>query len=93
MAGSHAGSTLAAAGEEAFTARTRGHSQMGGAVAVTVTVDRRQGVHVTGRWPWGSGTQHCQWILGGTRCDDGTFRLCFFPAADVTFLNCEACPC
>ncbi len=43
------------------------------------------GVHVTGRWPWGSGTQHCQWILGGTRCDDDTFRLCFFPATDVTF--------
>jgi alkylation response protein AidB-like acyl-CoA dehydrogenase len=43
------------------------------------------GVHVTGRWPWGSGTQHCQWILGGARCDDDTFRLCFFPATDVTF--------
>jgi alkylation response protein AidB-like acyl-CoA dehydrogenase len=42
-------------------------------------------VTVTGRWQWGSGTQHCAWILGGTRCDDGTFRLCFFEAADVRF--------
>jgi len=42
-------------------------------------------VTVSGRWQWGSGTQHCAWILSGTRCDDGTFRLCFFEAADVTF--------
>ncbi len=38
------------------------------------------GVVVTGRWQWGSGTQHCQWILGGTLCDDGTFRLCWSPS-------------
>ena len=27
-------------------------------------------VTVTGRWAWGSGTQHCQWIVGGVLCDD-----------------------
>ena len=43
------------------------------------------GVVVTGRWQWGSGTQHCQWILGGTVCDDGSFRLCWFAADDVAF--------
>lgn len=43
------------------------------------------GYRVSGRWQWGSGTQHCQWIVGGARCDDGTFRLCWFPAAEVTF--------
>jgi indole-3-acetate monooxygenase len=40
---------------------------------------------VTGRWQWGSGTQHCQWIVGGANCDDDTFRLCFFEAGDVVF--------
>ncbi len=43
------------------------------------------GFSVTGRWAWGSGTQHCRWVLGGASCDDGTFRLCWFPQADVTF--------
>lgn len=43
------------------------------------------GFRVTGRWAWGSGTQHSRWILGGTRCDDDTFRLCFFEHDDVTF--------
>jgi alkylation response protein AidB-like acyl-CoA dehydrogenase len=43
------------------------------------------GFGVTGRWQWGSGTQHCEWIVGGAMCDDGTQRVCFFPAADVEF--------
>jgi alkylation response protein AidB-like acyl-CoA dehydrogenase len=50
-----------------------------------VGVTEGDGFRITGRWQWGSGTQHCRWILGGTRCDDDTFRLCFFDAADVTF--------
>ncbi len=58
----------------------------GGAFAPTGTgvVDGDR-ITVTGRWQWGSGTQHCQWILGGTVCDDGAFRLCWFPAEEVTF--------
>lgn len=43
------------------------------------------GFSVTGRWQWGSGTQHCAWIVGGAMCDDGTQRVCFFPAANVEF--------
>lgn len=43
------------------------------------------GFRVTGRWSWGSGTQHCQWVLGGARCDDDKFRLCWFPVADIRF--------
>jgi alkylation response protein AidB-like acyl-CoA dehydrogenase len=39
---------------------------------------------VDGRWMWGSGTQHCQWICGGARADDGTQQVMFFDAADVT---------
>jgi len=47
--------------------------------------DGAAGFSVTGRWAWGSGTQHCRWVLGGALCDDGTFRLCWFPQADITF--------
>jgi indole-3-acetate monooxygenase len=43
------------------------------------------GFRVSGRWQWGSGTQHCQWVLGGAMCDDGTFRLCFTESDHVTF--------
>ena len=49
------------------------------------SVDGVDGFSVTGRWAWGSGTQHCRWVLGGAHCDDGTFRLCWFPQSDVTF--------
>ncbi len=40
---------------------------------------------VSGRWAWGSGTQHCRWITGGARTPDGAFHLMFLDAADVEF--------
>jgi indole-3-acetate monooxygenase len=43
------------------------------------------GYRVSGRWQWGSGTQHCSWIVGGAMCDDGTQRVCYFPASEVQF--------
>lgn len=43
------------------------------------------GFRVTGRWQWGSGTQHCEWIVGGAMCDDGTQRICFFAPDQVEF--------
>lgn len=43
------------------------------------------GYRVTGRWQWGSGSQHSSWIMGGVHCDDGTQRSCFFRADDVEF--------
>jgi alkylation response protein AidB-like acyl-CoA dehydrogenase len=52
---------------------------------VATTVDGVDGFSVSGRWAWGSGTQHCRWVLGGALCDDGTFRLCWFPQTEVTF--------
>lgn len=52
---------------------------------VATTVGGVDGFAVTGRWAWGSGTQHCGWVLGGARCDDGTFRLCWFPQSEITF--------
>ena len=39
---------------------------------------------VDGRWMWGSGTEHCQWIVGGAHADDGTQHVMFFEATDVT---------
>ncbi len=35
------------------------------------TVRGQTGIACRGRWQWGSGTQHCDWIVGGARCDDG----------------------
>jgi alkylation response protein AidB-like acyl-CoA dehydrogenase len=46
-----------------------------------------EGVEVSGRWAWGSGTQHCAWVLGGAKCDDGAFRLCWFPQSDIQFID------
>jgi alkylation response protein AidB-like acyl-CoA dehydrogenase len=45
------------------------------------------GYRIEGRWRWGSGTQHCDWITGGVNCDDGSFRLAFVPAADVEIID------
>ena len=42
------------------------------------------GWRVAGRWQWGSGCQHCQYILGGTVTDSGEFHLMFFDAPEVT---------
>lgn len=52
---------------------------------LATTVGGVDGFSVTGRWAWGSGTQHSRWVLGGTRCDDDTFRLCWFPRTEITF--------
>lgn len=43
------------------------------------------GYRATGRWQWGSGTQHCEWVVGGARCDDGTQRVCFFSPDQLEF--------
>ena len=52
------------------------------------------GLQVTGRWGWGSGTSHCNWILGGVsistdssshavRSDGLKTPVVFFPRQDV----------
>ncbi len=53
-----------------------------GAASTSGGVD---GFAVTGRWAWGSGTQHCRWVLGGALCEDGTFRLCWFERDALAF--------
>lgn len=42
------------------------------------------GWQVSGRWQWGSGSQHCTWLLGGCTTDTGEFHLMFMDPADVT---------
>ena len=45
------------------------------------------GVRVSGRWQWGSGTQHCTVIGGGARFGPADARFVFMDAADVTVLD------
>jgi len=56
------------------------------------------GLRVSGRWAWGSGTRHCNWIGGGCRIvnesgeptprDDGLAApFVFFAANDVSFID------
>jgi indole-3-acetate monooxygenase len=48
------------------------HVITGGAVAPTAeAVPVSGGYRVTGRWQWGSGSQNCQWIVGGALVMDG----------------------
>jgi alkylation response protein AidB-like acyl-CoA dehydrogenase len=44
-------------------------------------------VVVTGRWGWGSGADHSDWVAGGALVDGAGMRLCFFPRADVRLLD------
>src|SRR4051812_27403259 len=46
------------------------------------------GFRVTGRWPFGSGSQHSAWLVGGFMADSGGApRLGVFPRADVEILD------
>ncbi len=60
-------------------------SVSGGAYAPSGTaVSVPGGWRVTGRWQWGSGGQHCQWMLGGCITDTKEFRLMFAPSAEIS---------
>jgi alkylation response protein AidB-like acyl-CoA dehydrogenase len=59
----------------------------GGTYAPSGRGERVEGGHVvSGTWQWGSGTGHCQWILGGTITDDG-FLLMYAPAGEVELVD------
>jgi alkylation response protein AidB-like acyl-CoA dehydrogenase len=56
----------------------------GGVFAPNGTAVREaDGWRVTGRWQWGSGSQHCTWLTGGCTTDDGQFHLMFMDPADI----------
>jgi alkylation response protein AidB-like acyl-CoA dehydrogenase len=62
----------------------------GGAAAVLGRARAVDGGHsVTGRWPFGSGCQHSDWLVGGTRMPDGSneSRLMFFARDQVRILD------
>jgi alkylation response protein AidB-like acyl-CoA dehydrogenase len=60
----------------------------GGALAPNGRGERVEGGYVvSGQWPWGSGTSHCNWIAGGATTDDGGFHLMFAPASEVEILD------
>jgi alkylation response protein AidB-like acyl-CoA dehydrogenase len=68
---------------------------VGGVAAPMGRAERVEGgFRVTGRWPWASGSQNCQWLIGGTLVtQDGKLslspagvpeiRLFAFPSRDV----------
>jgi alkylation response protein AidB-like acyl-CoA dehydrogenase len=56
------------------------------------------GYRVSGRWPFGSGSQHCAWLMGGSVIVDGgkprllpsgapDSRMMIFPASEVRILD------
>lgn len=77
------------------------HVVTGGAYAPSGLAEALGGglLRVSGRWEWGSGSQHCDWLLGGARVVDPagepvldaaglpSMRLCFAPAAQVTVID------
>lgn len=60
----------------------------GGAFAPSGNGQREgDGWRCDGRWSWGSGTRHCQWITGGCTTDNGEFHLMFFDSDQVRVLD------
>jgi alkylation response protein AidB-like acyl-CoA dehydrogenase len=59
----------------------------GGAFAPTGRGRAVDGGYVidAGRWSWGSGTQHCQWVNCGVLVDGGAFHLMYVPQDEVVF--------
>jgi indole-3-acetate monooxygenase len=52
------------------------------------TLDGGAAYLVDGRWPFGSGAQHCTWLMGSCVVDGGPdVRLALFPAEDVEVID------
>ncbi len=59
----------------------------GGFAPMGHAVTTSNGYRVDGTWSWGSGSQNCTWLCGGTLGDDGAFRLCFVPTDEVEIIE------
>jgi indole-3-acetate monooxygenase len=60
----------------------------GGAAAPLGSARRVDGGHrVTGRWPFGSGCQHSDWLVGGTVMDGGETRIVYFARDQVEIFD------
>ena len=64
------------------------HGVTGGAAAPLGRARAGAGGHlVSGRWPFGSGCQHSDWLVGGTVLDESDTRLMFFARDQVRILD------
>jgi len=64
------------------------HAIAGGVFAPSGTATREGDAwRVSGRWQWGSGSQHCTWLTAGCTTDTGEFHLMFLDPADVTIID------
>jgi len=60
----------------------------GGTFAPNGRAEVVDGGHVvSGRWQWGSGTGHCQWILGGALTVEDELHLMYAPATQVELID------
>ncbi len=83
-----AAAVLPRAGAEEIWAT--GDEVCGGALAPTGTGTWQPDgtLLVDGRWGFGSGIRHCDWVFGGVRTDSGPIpELAVFPARQVTLLD------
>jgi indole-3-acetate monooxygenase len=69
-----------------FTACSGGAVAPSGRVARGLADGPGDALRVRGRWAWGSGTDHCDWICGGVLDEAGHQQLAWFRADQVSII-------